>query len=409
MRFHVLGLGSIGSLLSHHLRRTIPPTNSITLIHRTQSQARDALSNGGSIRVEYNGLVTTANGFYSEGFEVPKSSRHISRQAKPREKNKEYESDISEPIESLFVTTKAHQTVPAIRRLLPRLSNQTTIVLMQNGMGVYEELVHNIFRNPQNRPHFILASNTHGAFRKGTYDIVHAGLGSIEFGIVPDPAERDFEAGFVDETVPKLERTPRIVDIASSTDDPSFEKYRSLRSTIAALLLLEPLNASWKPIAEIQTILRRKLVVNAIINPLTALMGCRNGDILNTAASHRLMQRICQEASDVYAAQVKAGSQTWLDSLTSQGMSTENVAIGRLPRALTRPMLEEEVLRVAKATKGNISSMLADIQHGRTTEIDFINGYLLKLGSTYHIEMPATATLLNLVKMRGAIPLDQML
>lgn len=409
MRFHVLGLGSIGSLLSHHLRRTVPPTNSITLIHRTQSLARDALLNGGSIRVEHNGSVTAAAGFYSEGFEAPKPSRYLSTRREADGKLKENEPGAPGPIESLFVTTKAHQTLPAIRRLLPRLSSKTTIVLLQNGMGVYEELVHGIFRNPENRPHFILASNTHGAFRKGTYDIVHAGLGSIEFGIVPDSAERDFEAGFADEAVPKLERKPRIADIASPTNDPSFERYRSLRSTVAALLLLESLNVSWKPIAEIQTIIRRKLVVNAVINPLTALMGCRNGDVLNTKASQRLMQRICQEASDVFAAQAKAGSQAWLDSLVSQGINTENMAVGQLPRALTKPMLQEEVLRVAKATKGNISSMLTDIRRGRTTEVDFINGYLLKLGSTYRIAMPATATLLNLVKMRSAIPLDQML
>jgi 2-dehydropantoate 2-reductase len=412
MRFHVLGLGSIGSLLSHHLRRALPPTNSVTLIHRTQSQARDALANGGVIRVEHNGLVTIANGFYSEGFEAHKpliSSRTPSSRTETKGKHKEREPGVPGPIESLFVTTKAHQTIPAIRRLLPRLSGTTTIVLMQNGMGVYEELVHSVFRNPEQRPHFILASNTHGAFRKHTYDIVHAGLGSIEFGIVPDPAERDFEAGFLDEAMPKLDRKPRLEDIASPTNDPSFERYRSLRSTVAALLLLESLNISWKPIAEIQTIIRRKLVVNAVMNPLTALMGCRNGEVLNTTASRRLMQRICQEASDVFAAQAKAGSQTWLDILASQGVDTESMAVGRLPRALTRPMLEEEVLRVAKATKGNISSMLSDIRHGRSTEVDFINGYLLKLGTTYRIEMPATATLLNLVKMRTAIPLDQML
>jgi len=158
-----------------------------------------------------------------------------------------------------------------------------------------------------------------------------------------------------------------------------------------------------------QTAMRRKVVVNAVINPLTALMGCRNGDIFTTASSYRVMKRICCEASSVFKAQTEAETQTWLDTLVTQGIDANDVAIGRLPRALTAPMLEREVIRVAQATRGNISSMLTDIRRGRTTEIDYINGYLLNLGSSYRVEMPANATLLNLIKMRSAIPLDQML
>ncbi|KAF8078911.1 ketopantoate reductase-like protein [Lyophyllum atratum] len=400
MRFHILGLGPIGNLVSYHLRRALPRDHSITLIHKTQAQANAALAQGGAIHIEQQGLVTTANGFRSEVFEGINSSTKSSAVLK--------EVGRPENIESLFITTKAHQTVPAVRRLLPRLSSNTTIVLLQNGMGVYEELVHDIFRNSEQRPHFILASNTHGAFRKNTH-FVHAAVGDISFGIVPDPGRRNFEAGFEDPAVPKPERRPRLSDITTVTDDPSCERYNSLRNSVAALLLLEPLNVTWRPMSQIQTAMRRKLVANAVINPLTALMGCRNGDLFTTVAAQRVLQRICQESSDAFAAQIRADSQAWLGTLAAEGVDTEDMSVERLPRALTRPALEAEVLRVAQATKGNISSMLADIRQGRSTEVDFINGYLLKLGSTYRVEMPATATLLNLVKMRSAIPIDQIL
>lgn len=395
MRFHVLGLGSIGSLLSHHLRLAVLPTNTITLIHRTHKQARDAMSHGGVIHVESQGLVSTASGFKSEPFETYGRKKTENHQGLK-------EIQKAHSIESLFVTTKAHHTLPAIRRLLPHLSNNTTIVLMQNGMGIYEELVTQVFRNPKQRPHFILASNTHGAFRQSTFKVVHAGLGRIEFGIVPDPSGRDHEIGFLDGTASKEERIPRLADIMPPSDDPSFGRYASLKNTVAALLLMKPLNTSWKPISDVQTAMRRKLVANAVINPLTALMGCRNGDILRTEASRRIMRRVCQEGQDVFAAQLKAETAAWTDNLAS----THTAAV-RLPRALTAAMLEKEVQRVVKVTKGNISSMLTDIRLGKATEIGFINGYLLKLGSTYHTPMPATATLLNLVKMRQAIPLDQ--
>jgi 2-dehydropantoate 2-reductase len=186
------------------------------------------------------------------------------------------------------------------------------------------------------------------------------------------------------------------------------DRYRSLRNTVAALCSLdEALHTSWKPIAQVQLAMRRKLVVNAVINPLTALMGCRNGDIFTTNAARRIMRRVCDEASKVYEAQFRAETEAWLSSQGTDGHA--HMSVGHVPRELTRSFLEEECERVAKLTKGNISSMLSDVRRGKETEIEYINGHLLNLGTTYSIQMPATAMLLNLVKMRSAIPLDQML
>ncbi|KAG6879489.1 hypothetical protein C0992_002212 [Termitomyces sp. T32_za158] len=399
MRLHILGVGPIGNLLAFNLRRALPGHPTITLIHKTQSQANTTLEHGGIIQIENEGVVTTANGFGSEVFEATKP-------ALPWEGR----TSGANTIESLFVTTKAYSTVPAIRRLLPRLSPNSTIVLMHNGMGVYEELIHDVFRNPGLRPHFILSSNTHGVFRKDTAKLfVHSGVGSIHFGIVPDPGGRDFEAGFNDTTVPKIERRPRLSDITPSESDPAYVRYVSLRDTVAALMLMEPLNVSWLPISEIQTAMRRKLVANTVINCLTALMGCRNGDIFTTSAAIRIMQRVCHEASHVFTEEFNSETKAWLDSLVKQGVNIEDVPIARFPRELSKKALEVEVRRVAEVTKGNVSSMLADVRRGRSTEVEFINGYLLKLGDTYNVPMPAIAMLLNLVKMRSAIPIDQIL
>ncbi|KAG6814133.1 hypothetical protein H0H92_002128 [Tricholoma furcatifolium] len=402
MRIHVLGLGPIGHLVSFHLRRALPSHHSITLVHRSQRQANAALALGGVIHIEKNGIVRTAEGFGSEIFEADSPST-LSAPPNTRAAG-------AEPIDSLLITTKANSVVSAIRRLLPRLSENSTIVLMHNGMGVYEELVHEIFRNPQHRPHFILSSNTHGAFRKDDgKHFVHAGVGSIVFGVVPDPRGHNFEAGFNDTSLPPTERRLRLSDIIPPETDPQKQRYVSLRDTMAALLLMEPLHVSWRPMSEVQTIMRRKLVANAVINPLTALMGCRNGDIFTTSASKSILQKVCQEASQAFAAEFSSESKAWLAKLAAQGVDIKDVTVDRFPRELRPRSLREEVERVAEMTKGNISSTLADVRRGRKTEVEYINGYLLKLGSTYHIKMPATTTLLDLVKMRSAIPIDQIL
>jgi 2-dehydropantoate 2-reductase len=420
MRFHVLGLGPIGSLFAHHLRLALPHSHSIVLIHKSRRQASQALAAGGVIRVENNGVAMAASGFESEVFDVPFAQltdellsikgSWLSRASDKMscEQKSDWSRQIgdrSDSIESLFVTTKSHTTLSAIRRLLPRLSNNSTIVLLQNGMGIYEQLIGQLFRNPEQRPHFILASNTHGAWLKRFYHVVHAGVGEVHFGVIPDPLGRNFEASLSDDRTEPENRKLSVNDLASPPDDESYDRYRTLRDTVGTLSSLSKLNISWKPMAELQVTMRRKLVVNSVINPLTAIMGCRNGDIFTSTAAHRIMTRVCQEAAKVYAAQICAEAQSWMDR---EGVG-DQYPIGRVPDALTSEALETECLRVAELTKGNISSMLSDIRKGNDTEIEFMNGHLLHLGSTYRVQMPATATLLNLVKMRCVIPLDQKL
>jgi 2-dehydropantoate 2-reductase len=196
---------------------------------------------GGILRVDRNAIVTSASGFKLETSMSPSTAEGKSVDVVRNQDLGGLMSD-SDRIHTLFITTKAHQTLPAIRQLMPRLSVNPTIVLLQNGMGIYEELISEIFRNPEHRPHFILTSNTHGAFLRKPNHVVHSGLGSIEFAIVPDPGGKNFEKGFR-ETSPASSPQPRLLDIISP-GDPGFTCYESLRATVAALLLLKPFHVS---------------------------------------------------------------------------------------------------------------------------------------------------------------------
>ncbi|KAF9074842.1 ketopantoate reductase-like protein [Rhodocollybia butyracea] len=388
MRFHVVGLGAVGTLIAHHLRRTLPEGNSIALLFKSINAARAALWED-RVTVEENGLRIMARGFIYGTSKV----HMVSAKAK--------EPDIMETseIESLFVTLKAHQTVPAIRRLAPKLSPYSTIVLLQNGLGVYEQLIREIFIDPEQRPHFILASNTHGVYTRGHMDAVHAGRGEIRFGIVHDVRGRNYDAGF--QETPK--REPSLTDITPGTSDPLFIRYKSLRDTVASLLLMETLSPSWLPMEEMQIALRRKLVVNAAINPLTAILDCKNGDVFETPHSRSLLRRICIEAAQAFKAELRAGAEEFLEN-AGAGLD-EDILLDRLPEGLTWQSLEKECLRVAKVTNWNISSMLADIRAGRSsgTEIDYINGYLMELGKAHKVYMPVNSTLAQLVRMKSNV------
>lgn len=411
MRFHIVGMGAIGSLVAHHLRTILPVGHNITLVSRAKRLVT-LQRRANIVRVENNGIVSSTTGFESEVFDRPEELRAgIPKRTPildegPVDKTPETPSTLL-PIESLIITTKAHSTLSVVKRMLPRLSPASTIVLLQNGMGIYEELIREVFRNPETRPQFILASNTHGAWVKNFHQVVHTGIGDIRFGIVPDPRGRDFEAAMKDESIPLRDRRLKFDDIGTRDEDPSMTGYRSLRLTVAALSALEHLDAKWLPISEIQLAMRKKVVVNSIINPLTAIMNCRNGDLFREDASLRIAKKICREASFAFAKEMQHGAQTMLEELNDPE-NTEQVPVGRLPRALEAPYLEKEVIRVAESTGSNFSSMLQDIRKGNLTEIDHLNGYLVRLGSMYHVHMPYTIMLADMVKMRHAIPFDQL-
>ncbi len=57
-----------------------------------------------------------------------------------------------------------------------------------------------------------------------------------------------------------------------------------------------------------------------------------------------------------------------------------------------------KVEAVAEATAGNTSSMLADILRKKRTEIDFINGVIVRLGQELGIPVGLNSTLVDLVK-----------
>ena len=101
------------------------------------------------IKVDTFGATITSDGYLLEGSQAQNAQQQGDRA-----------QDLMQ-IQYLFVTLKAHNTVTALQSLTYRLSPNSTIVF---NVRVYEQLICEVFRNPSQRPHFILASNTNGVF-----------------------------------------------------------------------------------------------------------------------------------------------------------------------------------------------------------------------------------------------------
>lgn len=226
------------------------------------------------LQVEFQGAVSSVGGFTTESTLVHKfKDRKLQEISSSVESNKfnlasrsrgnrlllpSQEKTVSEELEShrekghidsLIVACKAQSTLQAVSKVKDRLSAKSTIVLLQNGnLATHEELLRTIFTKEEERPHFILVSNTHGAWLKyPPFHIVHAGLGQLRFSIVPE-RRRNFEKSFYDM---QGTRELSLEDVAKAKEDPYMEQYLSLRNTVAVLQSMSALRASWEPFTRI--------------------------------------------------------------------------------------------------------------------------------------------------------------
>ncbi|MCG8402179.1 MAG: 2-dehydropantoate 2-reductase [Firmicutes bacterium] len=114
-----------------------------------------------------------------------------------------------------------------------------------------------------------------------------------------------------------------------------------------------------------------KLLVNVGINALTAICAIPNGGLVDLKSAGLLMEKLVAEAEGVARA---------------KGIKLP----GDNPRAKAR--------EVAAATGENRSSMLQDMENRRRTEIDFINGAIVKEGAKVNVATPCNEMVALLIK-----------
>ena len=133
-----------------------------------------------------------------------------------------------------------------------------------------------------------------------------------------------------------------LYSIPSELEKDDFQAVSQILSSLAEL------NISCIPWPEFQRTRIKKLLVNATVNPLTALLRVRNGMLLRSEDTKSLARSITYEASKVFAAELP-------DVMEGEGMSAE--------------VLSEEMLSNLIPMGENISSMCGDILAERTTEM----------------------------------------
>ncbi|SCV70788.1 BQ2448_3550 [Microbotryum intermedium] len=489
MRIHCLGVGSIGSLLATSFA-TAPSPPAIRLIvrrkdllaklvasqkpsenttdHTSSASGRDPRV---ALTIERDGIPHRYGRFELEHTLTPTDQLQMSpttADVLPSISSSKYPStggglSRNDPISTLIVTTKAPQTLQAMKHLIPRLSSSSTVVLCHNGMGVLENLLEQYwpddqdenpyssssslgdYGNRRGRPSFICATTSHGVWRRSADHFVHAGMGKFQFGVVPNRSTLSLiQSHWLDEPTsnpllnPQSLISPTLEHLPTST---------SLQATLDLLLRTTSLNPIWLPLPRLQIAQLQKLAINCAVNSLTAVLGVHNGALVGSRAAKEMCREVARECSSVFAAHVmgpeeEEGEREREDgSSLSDSESTYDESTTALRRrtaktfarnhALSEHSLLHAMMQVIFATSTNVSSTLADLEaiepiqdlakldlgqlrggensqarlrarfpFPTRTEIDYINGYVSALGKRYEIPTPLIDGLATMVKLK---------
>jgi len=218
----------------------------------------------------------------------------------------------------IIVCVKATSLGTVCKQLAAINDKHPPILLMMNGMGLSE-----IVNKYLPKAEIYQASITHGA----TYKLInshkfpcikHTGYGKTLIGEIES-----------NKSPTKRENISNIISILNQSlpvTEWNLNQYQAL----------------WT-----------KLVINAIINPLTAIYGVKNGEISSNYKLRQQAIKLTQELSPII--KINLPNETWQS-------------------------VWKKVESVTQHTAENISSMYQDILNKQLTEIDYISGYLVNQG-----------------------------
>jgi 2-dehydropantoate 2-reductase len=233
------------------------------------------------------------------------------------------------PIDALFVSVKAQDTLRALRPFAGELNPSTPIVSLQNGLGNEEA--------------------------------IKAALG----GSVP------LVLGITSEVCMSVGhgRSQRVA--AGTTVLGSGGASQMTVRSIAAMM--EGVGLSASVVYDIRPHLWGKLVANAAINPVAALLDRKNAVV----------------ARDPNASEL------------ARSLALEGAAVAKALR-INLPFEDawDYVRTVAEATAGTYNSMTIDLDARQRTEIDQINGAIVAAGRRAGVATPCNEAMLRLVKAR---------
>ena len=244
------------------------------------------------------------------------------------------------PYVAVFMTVKAYDTAAMAAAVAPHLARDGFLLSLQNGLG-----------NVEAAERALGAARVLGARVIFGSELVAPGHARVT--VYADP-------------------------VLIGSPDPTDTRRRDAAARWAAELSAAGIPA--KLTGALTAELWAKVLYNAALNPLGALLGVPYGDLPADRDTRMIMDAVIEEAFAV--ARAEGVELAWPDASGYRA-----VFYGRL----------------VPSTAAHRSSMLQDIERGRPTEIDAINGQVAARGAAHGVPTPVNATLARLIRARTRV------
>lgn len=252
----------------------------------------------------------------------------------------------------VLITVKSFHTAAAAKQIAPKVGNNALVISLQNGIGNYEAIAAEVGEHRTLAGRVIFGARMAGrAHAEVTVYAEPVMIGFSEKGGRHDYVERPEHPELVEGSEGALQRVEAIAAAFSDAGIPT------------------------QATTEIAKYIWSKMLYNCSLNPLSALLNVPYGKLLDSDGTRNLMQRIVEEIFEVTQAQ-------GIELFWKQPQDYIDLLFTKL----------------IPDTAAHFASMAQDLQAGRRTEIEALNGAVVRLGEEAGIACPTNAALADLVR-----------
>ncbi|KZZ90511.1 2-dehydropantoate 2-reductase [Moelleriella libera RCEF 2490] len=269
------------------------------------------------------------------------------------------------PIDQLIVTGRGHEAAKALDLVKSRIDERTTICLMNEGLGVLEDVRRKVFAGVENSPRFLLGHMNHRLVFNRAYDAVT----QLKPGrlMVTEPRSSRIRVN----TMQKIESSQNLVRSVARVNARNLKHY------------LTPYD-QWLQF-KLPTIL-----FDAVVEPVCVLLELPYRGLLQNPGARRMMQSLLAEISHV------------LENLPELQYST--VIRDYLHRNSTQKLLYNKIL----GKRSQPSQLLRRVEYGLPTDVEYLNGYFLRRSRQLGIKMPMNSMVRNTIKAKHSQAIERL-
>ncbi|KOS21902.1 putative 2-dehydropantoate 2-reductase [Escovopsis weberi] len=264
-------------------------------------------------------------------------------------------------IDQLIVTGHGYEATAAMKSVKHRITEDTTVCLMNDGLGVLEDVRSRVFNGTHDAgPTFLLGHMSHKLAFNRAYDSVR----ELRHGV-----------------------TRLTMDTAHVRDQ---DRAESRLNFVRNMQQVQDLKPSLTPYDQWLRFKLPSVIFDSVVEPVCVLLEMPYQGLLQNPAAQRMLHRLLDEIVLV------------VDCLPE----VEGSAVIRdyLRGNKIRRNMYDQIL----AKRSHPSALVRRIENGLPTDVDYLNGFFLRQGRLFGLDLPAHHLMTDLIKAKQSMAIERL-